>query len=238
MIHRMREYNDLDSNLWEFYIDGYDQFKYRVVDVTLPLPGLESTSLNTGQKYWSDVQHPEEISVTLRETDSGHVFSLLWLWQNEIYDFKQNVFKTKYNQTNPGGKKTGHLMVQKPRFGGLLNFAKIKFLQEIGGVGGSSAAASQAKQMAQFQDILSGGQVSSAIEDLIYSNELKFEIQGMRPKKIDDMSFQYGNTEGKDISATFLIDDIDVNTTELMTKFNQMLGFYSGMARQVTGALT
>lgn len=230
MIHRMREFNDLDSNLWEFYLLEHEGFKYRVVDVNLPLPGLESTTIGTGQKYWSDVTVPEEITVTLRETSDNHVFTLMWLWQNQIFDYKNKVFRTG----NKGGKKDGRLVIQKSKFGGLLNFARIKFLQEINtdlGSAGAYQALGVGSQQAQVLDILGDGNISSTVENFLFENKVKFELKGLRPKKIEDLSMSYGNTEGTTRTITLLLDDVEVNTKELATEFAQFFGLGSSALR-------
>jgi len=223
----MREYDDMDSNLWEFYVLGLEQYRYRVVDVNVPTPGLESTTVEAGAKYWSGVTIPEEVTVTFRETANGSIFSLMWVWQNEIYDFKNKVFRTSTgrNTDYSGGKKDGKLIIQQPKFGGLLNFARIKLLQEVQpGVGGTGRQiASYGSQVAQIADALSGGTISDQVEQLLYNNVIEFTLKGMRPKKIADMSMSYGQTEGRDIQITYLIDDLEVDTSKLLGKGEQFL---------------
>lgn len=220
MIHRMREYDDMDATLWEFSVEGYEQFKYRVTDASIPMPGLESTTLGTGEKYWTDVQHPEEINITFRETKEGHIFSFLWGWQNQIYDFEKNVFKVGNN----GGKKNGLLSIQKPRLGGLLNFARIKLLQELNYGGQTQTTLSYLGQAGQIADILAGGRGSEALEDFLFEDVIKFSIKGMRPKKIDDFSFTYNTTDPRDVSITFIVDDIKLNSQELFSRIVEQLG--------------
>lgn len=98
-----------NPNTWEFYITGVTagastpiNFKFHVIDTTLPFEKLETETRNTGSKHVIGFTPVEGFSITFRENTDFDVYNYFDQWKNQVYDTVRKVFRTGPNKTRTG----------------------------------------------------------------------------------------------------------------------------------------
>ena len=87
------------SSMWDFSISGAADdapwskiMTFEVEDVSLPFPRLVTEKLANGENYYSGIEFPNEVSVTLRETIDFTSLSYFQEWFNTVYDLDNRIF--------------------------------------------------------------------------------------------------------------------------------------------------
>lgn len=82
---------------WDLSIlnkDEFENLKIRVESVTAPFLKLEVERKNSGETFFKNVQHPENITLTIRESTSFSTYKFFNGWLEKFYDSEKRVFKT------------------------------------------------------------------------------------------------------------------------------------------------
>jgi hypothetical protein len=87
------------ASMWDFSISGAADdapwskiMTFEVEDVSLPFPRLTTEKLANGENYYSGIEFPNEVSITLRETIDFTSLSYFQEWFDEVYDLDDRVF--------------------------------------------------------------------------------------------------------------------------------------------------
>jgi hypothetical protein len=87
------------ASLWDFTISGANDdtpwsqtMTFEVEDMTLPFPKLTMEKLVNGENYYSGIEFPNEVSITLRETVNFTCLSYFQNWFDLVYDLNKRVF--------------------------------------------------------------------------------------------------------------------------------------------------
>ncbi len=72
------------ANLWDFYIDGYEDVKFRVLSSSLPFPKFTHYTRSTGEKVYQGLEHIETITLQFREDVDWTVYTYFKDWMDLI----------------------------------------------------------------------------------------------------------------------------------------------------------
>lgn len=130
MMNDFQTYGPQLRNLWEFYIDDWDNYghisKLKVISTSLPFMGLEQEKRHTGHHHYSGYSTPDTFSVKFREDTNFSVMKYFENWRNSIFDSKRGVFRSGVSQT-----KTAYVSFFSFRFvPGALNSLKSQTLNQ------------------------------------------------------------------------------------------------------------
>lgn len=91
-IDEAAKYDDFKATFWELEIEGFPASKFRIEETTLPFTKFQIETLVSGEKYFTEVEHPGEFSITIRETDQLDVRKAFKEWKDAFYDSEKGVF--------------------------------------------------------------------------------------------------------------------------------------------------
>jgi len=114
--------------------DEFENLKIRVESVTAPFLKLEVERKNSGETFFKDVEHPETITLTIRESTSFSTYKFFNGWLEKFYDPQKRVFKT-FASVNEYELNLLDLKVtyyKGPRFNVGLSIAGVDVLKELG----------------------------------------------------------------------------------------------------------
>lgn len=72
------------ANLWDFYFDGYELIKFRVLTSSLPFPKFTHHTRSTGEKVYQGVEHIETVTLQFREDVDWTVYTYFKDWMGLI----------------------------------------------------------------------------------------------------------------------------------------------------------
>lgn len=90
-------YSPQMENLWDFYIEDWDESyynisKFKVISASVPQLSLSYGSHNTGSKFYSGYEMPNTFSVTFREDTKFSVFNYFKVWERKVFDERTGQF--------------------------------------------------------------------------------------------------------------------------------------------------
>lgn len=89
-INEAARIDDFRSSFWELEIEGYENSKFRIEEVTLPFIRFQTEKLSSGENYFSNIEFEGEFSITIRETNELEVRDTFKEWQDSF--FKDGTF--------------------------------------------------------------------------------------------------------------------------------------------------
>lgn len=91
-IDEAAKYDDFKATFWELEIEGFPESRFRIEECTLPFTKFQVETLVSGEKFFTEVDHPGEFSITIRETEKLDVRTHFKEWQDAFFDTEKGVF--------------------------------------------------------------------------------------------------------------------------------------------------
>ena len=224
------------SNLWEFFIDDWDEYghvsKIKVVSTSLPFITLEQEKRHTGHHFYSGYTMPDTFSITFREDTNFSVTKYFEDWRDRVFDMDKGVFRSGVNQTKTGFiafstfkfKEDVNIGLKRYAIGkaeNLLTQARgtvLNKLKEVttGFLPGATQAIGRGivqRGISEFNKKVGDLSLQPKIGELFEEVQTRsYTLYGLRYLGMSDVSLDYGNQEQLQVTVNLGMDFIKEGT--------------------------
>ena len=230
MLGDYETYGPQFTNLWEFYIDDWNDYghisKLKVLSTSIPFITFEQGKRHTGHHHYTGYNFPESITVSFKEDTNFSVSKYFEAWRDRIFDTRKGVFKSGVEQT-----KTAYVSFYSFRF---VPGALQRLQNEV--VSGAENLLIQERESALSRlentssDLQSEKNRKSLVYDQIYENQKKvleyseqpsnesyleevetrmYTIYGLRYLSMSSISLSYEGSDQLKLDVTLGLDFIE-----------------------------